>query len=289
MSKTCVGFLVVVLGMSATVANELEIITLKHRSAEEVLPMIRPLLDQDDVANGMDEQLILRTSPRNLAQIKQLLNSIDTAPRRLKISVMQDVDRATLARMNEVSGTVGIGSAGRISVPETGNQGGLNARLQQGSDKLNARLDSGDTQTQDHKTQQLQVIEGGRAFVRVGLSVPVPQQLVIQRPWGTEVVDQTQYQDVSSGFYVSPRIQGNNVTLEISTQNDDSIATTQGLYPSQNVQHAASTLTGRLGEWIALGGMSQKQSNQSDTPNSRSSSQVDEQRNVFIKVEEIIQ
>ena len=282
MSKTCAGFLVAVLGMSAAVANELEIITLKHRSAEEILPMIRPLLDQDDVASGMNDQLFVRASPRNLAQIKQLLNSIDTAPRRLKISVMQDVDRATLARMNEVSGTVG-----RISVPETGNQGGPNARLQQGGDKLNARLDSGDTQTQDHKIQQLQVIEGGRAFVRVGLSVPVPQQLVIQHPWGTEVIDQTQYQDVSSGFYVSPRIRGDNVMLEISTQND-SIATAPGLYPSQNVQHAASTLTGRLGESITLGGMSQEQSNKSDTPNSRSSSQVDEQRNVFIKVEEII-
>ena len=287
MSKICVGFLVAVLGMSAAFANELEIITLKHRSAEEVLPMIRPLLDPDDVANGMNEQLILRTSPRNLAQIKQLLDSIDTAPRRLKISVMQDVDRATVASMNEVSGTVGIGSAGRISVPETGNQGGANTRLQQGGDKLNWRLDSGDTQTQDHKTQQLQVIEGGRAFVRVGLSVPVPQQLVIRRRWGTEVIDQTQYQDVSSGFYVSPRIQGNNVTLEISTQND-SIATTPGLYSGQNVQHAASTLTGRLGEWIALGGMSQEQNNKSDTLNLRSSSQVNEQLNVFIKVEEIV-
>ncbi|NNM69584.1 MAG: hypothetical protein HKM00_06425 [Gallionella sp.] len=288
MSKTCVCFLFAVWGMSAAFANELEIITLKHRSAEEVLPMIRPLLDQDEVANGMNEQLILRTSPRNLAQIKQLLNSIDTAPRRLKISVVQNVDRATLARMNEVSGTVGIGSAGRISVPDAGNQGGANARLQRSGDKLDARFDSGDTQIQDHKTQQLQVIEGGRAFVRVGLSVPVPQQMVIQRPWGTEVIDQTQYQDVSSGFYVSPRIRGNNVMLEISTQND-SIGTMPGLYPGQNVQRAASTLTGRLGEWIALGGMSQEQSNKSGTPNSRSSSQVNEQRNVFIKAEEIVQ
>ena len=288
MSKICVGFLVAILGMGVAVANELEIITLKHRSAEEVLPMIRPLLDRDDVANGMNGQLFLRTSPRNLAQIKQLLNSIDTAPRRLKISVMQDVDRATVASMNEVSGTLGTGSAGRISVPATGDHAGLNVRLQQDGDKLNARSDSGDTQMQDHKTQQLQVIEGGRAFVRVGLSVPVPQQLVIQRPWGTEVIEQAQYQDVSSGFYVSPRIRGDNVTLDISTQND-SIATAPGLNPSQNVQHAASTLTGRLGEWIALGGMSQEQSNKSDTPNSRNSSQVDEQRNVFIKVEEIIQ
>ena len=286
MSKICVGFLVAMLGIGGALANELEIITLKHRSTEEVLPMIRPLLDPDDVANGMNGQLVLRTSPRNLAQIKQLLDRIDTAPRRLRISVMQNVDRATVAGMNEVSGTLGAGSAGRISVPGTGDQAGLNARMQQGGDQLHVRLDSGDTRTQDHKTQQLQVIEGGRAFVRVGVNVPVPQQVVIQRPWGVEVIDQTQYQEVSSGFYVSPRIQGNNVTLDISTQND-SIATTPGLYSSQNVQHAASTLTGRLGEWMELGGMSQTQSDRDATLTSRNNSQVDEQRNVFIKVEAI--
>ena len=284
MGKICVGLLVAMLGMGVAFANELEIITLKHRSTEEVLPLIRPLLDPDDVANGMNGQLILRTSPRNLAQIKQLLDSIDTAPRRLRISVMQNVDRATVARMNEVSGTLGAGSARRISVPGRSDQAGLDVRLQQGGDKLHARLDSGDTLTQDHKTQQLQVIEGGRAFVRVGVNVPVPQQLVIQRPWGTEVIDQTQYQEVSSGFYVSPRLQGDTATLDISTQND-SIATTPGLYSSQNVQHVASTLSGRLGEWMELGGMSQTQSGREATLTSRNNSQVDEQHNVFIKVE----
>lgn len=285
MKQLCVGILLAMLSLGAVSANELEIIALKHRSAEEVLPLIRPLLEPDDVANGMDYQLILRTSPRTLAQIKQLLAGIDTAPRRLKISVIQDVDRATLARMSEVSGSVGIGAAGRLSVPGSGNQAGLNVQLKQGGDQLNARINSSNAQSQDHKTQQIQVLEGGRAFIRVGQAVPVPQRQVIQRPWGTEVIDQTQYQDVSSGFYVSPRIQGNNVTLEISTQND-SLDTTRR-YPAQNVQHASTTISGRLGEWLELGGVSQQQDNESDTLNSRSSTHVNEQRNIFIKIEEI--
>jgi hypothetical protein len=289
MKQFCAGVLLVLLSTSAVWAYELEIIALKHRSAEEVLPIIRPLLlNADEVANGMNDQLILRTSPKTLAQIKQLLASIDTAPRRLKISVIQDVDRATLERMSELSGTVGIGAAGRISVPGSGDRDGLNVQVQRGGDRLNARIDNSDEKLRDHKTQALQVIEGGQAFVRVGQSVPVPQRQVIQHPWGTEVIDQTQYQEVSSGFYVRPRVRGDNVTLEISTQND-AVEAMHGRYPRENIQHASTTISGRVGEWLEMGGVSQQQDNERNTLTARGSSQVNEQRNVFIKVEEIVQ
>lgn len=267
-------------------ANEMEVVQLQHRSVEEVLPLIRPLLADGEVANGMGYQLILSTTPDKLAQIKQILASIDRAPRRLRISVMQDVDQATLARMREVSGSVHLGNSARLDVPKSANQNGLNVQLQQGGDTLNARVENRDSQVTDHKTQQVSVLEGGRAFIRVGQAVPVPQRQLIQQPWGTQVVEQTQYQDVSSGFYVSPRIRGDNVTLEISTQND-SLGNMQGNYPSQNVQHASTTVAGRLGEWMEMGGVSQHQESRNDSLNSRSSSSTDDKRNVYIKVEEI--
>ncbi|MDP1996739.1 MAG: hypothetical protein Q8J90_06040, partial [Gallionella sp.] len=90
MKNILAGF--ILLFFSAPVWAELEIIALKHRSAEEVLPVIRPLLDKNAVASGMNYQLILRTSPRNLEEIKRLLESIDVAPRRLKITVLQNVE-----------------------------------------------------------------------------------------------------------------------------------------------------------------------------------------------------
>lgn len=267
-------------------AYELEMVALKHRSADEVLPLIRPLLAADEVANGMGYQLILRTSPATLAQIKQVLAGIDSAPRRLRISVLQDVDQATLARMREVSGHVRLGNSARLDVPGAANQNGLNVQLQGGGDALNARVDDSNSQVSDHKTQQVQVLEGGRAFIRVGEAVPLPQRQLVQRPWGVEVIEQTQYQDVVSGYYVSPRIHGDNVTLEISTQND-SVGAMQGNYPTQNIQRAATTLSGRLGEWLEVGSVSQHQENRNDSWNSRDESQSDQTRNVYIKVEEI--
>ena len=269
-------------------AHEMKVVQLQHRSADEVLPLIRPLLSDGEVASGMGDQLILSTSPEKLAQIKQILASFDRAPRRLRISVMQDVDQATLARMREVSGRVRLGNSARLDVPGSGNQNGLNVQLQQGGDTLNARIEDRDSQNKDHKTQKVSVLEGGRAYIRVGQTVPIPQRQIIQHPWGTEVVEQTQYQDVSSGFYVSPRIRGDNVTLDISTQND-SLGNMQGNYPVQNVQRSATTVSGRLGEWMEMGGVSQHQESRNDSLSSRSSSSTDDNRNIFIKVEEIAQ
>ena len=54
----------------------------------------------------MQGKLIIRTTPKNLREIKQLLNEIDNAPRRLMITVKQDVDSTTarsLLKLSEVS------------------------------------------------------------------------------------------------------------------------------------------------------------------------------------------
>lgn len=269
-------------------ASELEVIELKHRSADEVLPIIRPLLDKGDVASGMDYQLILRTSPRNLAQIKKLLESLDTSPRNLKITVMQNVDSETVARLTELSGSVGVGRDARVTVPGSGNTSGLNVEAGQGQDRLRAHVISTRSLEDDRKTQQLQVLEGNRALVHSGQSVPVPQRQVIQHPWGTQVIDSTQYQEVSSGFYVLPRVNGDRVTMEITAQND-SLAPNQpaGNFPNTRIQQTSTTVSGRLGEWLVVGGVGQQRNIDDSTISTRSLSDTREQRNVLIKVEEI--
>ena len=276
----------VLLLFSAPVWAELEVIALKHRSAEEVLPVIRPLLDKGDTASGMNYQLILRTSPRNLEQIKKLLESIDIAPRRLKITVMQNVDSETAARLTEVSGNVGLNRDARIAVPGSGDSSGLNVELGRGQDRLRTRVTSTRSLEDERNTQQLQVLEGNRALVHSGQSVPVPQRQVIQNQWGTQVIDSTQYQEVGSGFYVLPRISGDRVTLEISTQND-ALVPGSGDQPTVRVQQASSTVSGRLGEWLEVGGLGQQKNHEDSTLSTRGASRTREQRNVLIKVEEV--
>src|SRR5258706_7610217 len=68
----------------------LEVIPLKYRTAEQVMPVLKPLLDKNGSMSGMQNQLIIRTTPANLSDLKQVLASIDTMPRRLVITVRQD-------------------------------------------------------------------------------------------------------------------------------------------------------------------------------------------------------
>jgi type II secretory pathway component GspD/PulD (secretin) len=272
--------------LSPLVWAEIEVITLQHRSVDEVLPTIRPMLDPDGAASGMNNQLILRTSPRNLVEIKQMLQSIDSAPRRLKITVLQNVDRETISRLTEISGSVGLGRDARVTVPPGARSSGLNLEARQDGNRLRARVDSTRSLEDDRKTQQIQVLEGNRAFIQAGQSVPVPQRQIVQLPYGTRVIDSTEYRDVSSGFYVLPRVHGDRVTLEISTQND-SLQSDDQSYPAQRTQRAATTLSGKLGEWLVVGDIGQKQESGDTSISSRSTSSSSEQRSVLLKVEEV--
>jgi hypothetical protein len=114
--------------------------------------------------------------------------------------------------------------------------------------------------------------------------MPVSQRQVIQHPWGTQVIDSTAYREVERGFYVLPRVNGDRVTLEIGAQND---APVRGDPQSVSTQQAASTLSGRLGEWLELGGTGQRETIDDGTISSRSASRKHEQRSVLIRVEEV--
>lgn len=264
---------------------ELEAITLQHRNAEDVLPMIRPLLDKDGVASGMNSQLILRTSPRNLAEIKKLLEGIDIVPRRLKVTVMQDVDRETAQRLIEISGEASLGQDVRVRVPDVADGRGMRIEAGRDADRVRARVLSTRALESDRKTQQIQVLEGNRAWVNAGKSVPVTQRQMVKSPWSTQVTESTQYRDVVSGFYVLPRISGNQVTLEISVQND-ALAPDGGNQPATRVQQLATTVSGRLGEWLVLGDISQQAADDGSTISTRNVSDMQERRNVLLRVEE---
>ncbi len=284
MKKAILHFVLIFISFPALA--ELEVITLQHRNAQDVLPIIQPLLDQDDVARGMNNKLILRTSPRNLAEIRKLLEQIDTAPRSLKITVMQNVDSETVRRLTEVSGSIGLGGDARIGMRGGRDEGGLTVEAGQGADRARARVYSTRSLDADKKTQQIQVLEGGRARISVGQAVPVTQRQVVRSPWKTRVIEDTQYREVSSGFYVVPRLNGDRVTLEISAQND-MLSPGSANQPATSVQQMTTTVSGRLGEWLVLGETLQQTEGEGSSISRHSLSSAHEQRNVLLMVEEI--
>src|SRR2546427_7840195 len=90
----------------------LEIIPLRHRTLDQVLPALQPLVEPVGALTGQSGQLIGRTSPANLAEIKRALEAIDRPPRRLQISVRFDDSLEAASQGIEAGGRVGGGGSG---------------------------------------------------------------------------------------------------------------------------------------------------------------------------------
>src|SRR2546423_489310 len=93
--------------LPASAQNSLEIIALRHRTADQVLPALQGLLEPGGTLSAQGSQLIVHTSPANLAEIRRALAAIDTPARRLQMSVRFDDSLDAASR--------GIGAGGTIS------------------------------------------------------------------------------------------------------------------------------------------------------------------------------
>jgi type II secretory pathway component GspD/PulD (secretin) len=261
---------------------KLEVITLKYRNAEQVIPMLKPLLAPGGTISGLQNRLVIRTTPENLAELRQVLDTVDAAPRRLMISVRQDVAGAGSRDEAELSGSIGTDNA-RVTVPGSGRKEGGNVTIRRGEDRASARVLSSRSAANDRSVQTLQVLEGGEAWIQVGQSVPVEGGGVTISPLGASITQSTQYRDVGSGFRVKPRVSGDRVTLEISTRRDAVGSDTRNF----DVQRVDTIVSGRLGEWMELGGVAQESTRSDRGTVSRSTSMGTENRSVYLKVDEL--
>ncbi len=278
-------FFLLLLGLPfSAVADQtvLEVLPLNYRSAEDVLPLIRPFVDSQGTVSGLNNRLIVRSTPKNLAELRKLLAELDRPPRRLLITVRQGGGSAQENSGIRLSGEVG-GSRGRLSLPDDRSREGAAVEYRGGGDAVKARIYGTRAMGEEGIIQQLQVVEGRPAFIQAGKVIPVPQQQTIIAGSRVIVQDTTSYQDATSGFYVLPRVSGNQVTLEINPQRN-----TVGDHPGEiNIRRMNTVVSGRLGEWLEIGGVSEERSDErSGTVYSTRSLNTEQQR-VLLKVEEL--
>lgn len=220
-------FLVFSLPLSA---QQLEIIQLQSKTADEVLPTLLPLVEPGGTLNGMNDQLFLRTSARNRAEIRKVLAAIDRPTRRLIIRVAENREAEAGSRGAAVRGQVVLGSTQRADV---------------GARVWDTRSTRG-----ENAAQMVQTVDGGRAFIQIGRSLPLPMRQVVIGPGGAVINETVVYRDIGRGFYAVPRVNGQRVSVEISQQADSAY----GYGGAVETQRLSTTVSGRLGEWIELGG-----------------------------------
>ena len=74
-------------------AESIATIELQNRPADEIIPLVKPMLGPGDAITGQGFQLFLRAPPDTQAQVKQMIGALDVAPKMLLISVFQGSDR----------------------------------------------------------------------------------------------------------------------------------------------------------------------------------------------------
>lgn len=285
------GLVIALLGFAltpmASAQTTVEVVPLKYRKSEQVIPVLQPLLGRDSSVTGFQNQLVVRATPAELAQVKRVLADIDTMPKRLLITVRQDADLDRDRREVELSGSIGNDNA-RITVPGSRSQSGGNVVFRDGDDRLRGRVVDSQRSSSSSTSQSIRVLEGSSAFIRAGESRPVRSRQVVRTVVNGQIVDRvvegTDYHDASTGFSVVLRVQGNIVTLDIDPQRE---TFDNGRRGTVNVQRVVTTVSGRLGEWIDLGGANESRSDGQSTLLGRSSTSSSERRGVQVKVEEL--
>jgi type II secretory pathway component GspD/PulD (secretin) len=249
-------------------AQSLTVIDLKHRRAEELIPVLQPLLEQGGAISGQDYKLFVRTSSGNLAQLRSLVAQLDRQQRQMMVSVRRSTAQDIQREQASASGTLRTGD-GSISVNER-------PRSESG---VTVRAGEKNLQTQSSSVSSVQVLEGNAAFISTGASVPIVTAVAVgggRRPFIAGTIEQ---RNLQRGFMVTPRLNGDQVILDISQQ-DERVA--GGAIQSQSLN---TQVMGRLGSWIQLGGVSESSSRSDSGILNRSYSTGSNELAIWVKVD----
>ncbi|TYK57013.1 secretin N-terminal domain-containing protein [Pseudomonas synxantha] len=206
-----------------------EVVNLSNRTSADLLPVAQNFIGKDGTVSAYGNQLIVNADPAKIEGLRTLLSQLDTPAKRLLITV------------------------------------DTNETNQQNSGDSQTRIISYGTVSRDGGIQQIQASEGVPALIQIGQSVPLTT--THQDGYG-RLQNQTQYRNVTQGFYVTASVTGETVHLAISTNRD---RMSQERPDVVNVQSTDTTVSGRLGEWITLAGTNgETQADKSSTTRSYS-------------------
>jgi len=251
-------------------ASDFKIFTLQHRFAEEVLPTIQAIIGNHGTASAIQNQLIVRTDSKTMAEVEQTIATLDTTRENFTISVKRQNNLTGNSRNSTVRGRTRIGNA----TIQTGND------ARNGRDGIQIGIEDNQTNSQQSSQQFIRVTDGAPAYISVGESIPYTSEWVLfTRRYAVRQVS-TQFLDIGTGFTVRARSIGSQVELEItptfsSLQQDGRI----------EFEQLSSTVRAQRGEWVNIGGIMQDKDEVSRAILTSSSGQSSQNSQLFIRVE----
>ncbi len=260
-------------------AGSITTIQLHNRPAVEIIPIVEPMLGTGDVITGRGFKLFLRSSPATLAEVRDMIEALDTAAKILQISVFQGSERDL--RTLDLSGSIQIDGGdvrGSIGTSANKSAGGINFNTRNVSGSATATNTSGSME--NNPLHRLRITAGTEGYIETGEQIPYFSGIGGVRS-GTTVGD-SGYINVTTGFYVLPRIHGDNVSLQISPFKNSLSKARAGNIATQQ---ANTTITGRIGEWLLIGGATEHASRSQSSFGNDSSTHSRTNAGIWIKAD----
>ncbi|MEL0167129.1 MAG: secretin N-terminal domain-containing protein [Pseudomonadaceae bacterium] len=252
----------------ASAAPTTEIVPLGYNLAENLIPALQPMLQSNERVSAYGNQLLIRAEPGRIAEIKQLVAQLDTQPSRLLISVANTGGSSGIEQGYRVDGRIDTGPVD-IIVGQPGRDGNT------------ARIINRRTTGANDDVRQIMANEGYPVLIQGGQSVPITTTTT--NAYG-HVVQQTQYQDVTQGFYATVRLNGDLATITISANNNRLNAERRNVI---DVQQADTVVTARVGEWVSIGEINNATNGTNSDIGRHISTQRNDSTNLRLKVDRL--
>lgn len=264
--RCCLTFIWLV-AFAASAAPTTEVIPLGHGLAESMVPVVQPMLQGNERVSAYGNQLIIRAEPERIAEIRALVTDLDRKPARLRISVASSGDTLDQNRGHRIDGRIGT-DAGSVVIgdPRDGNR---------------TRIIRRETRGVSDGVRQITANEGYPVLIQSGQSIPVSTRST--DVYG-RVIEQTQYRDVTRGFYATVRLNGDFATISLST-NDDRVSRTDD--QRIDIRHTDTQVSARLGEWVTVGALGNIEADQSRDIGRRTTTRRQDSGTIRLKIERL--
>lgn len=268
--------------VSAVQADSVSVVQLQHRPAAEVVPVIAPMLGPNDAISGEGFKIFVRASAEGQQRVRSLVERLDTPARVLQVSVFQGSEHVLheLALRGNVQvqrgdTTIDVGSG-------YGNEPDGGGRIIYSTSGGSASVDAVATQRnlRGHPIHRVRVTEGKEAYIETGERIPYFAGVALRGR--RALAGGVQYENVVTGFYALPRIRGDNVVLEVSPFKTSRSDSGRG---NVETQSATTTVTGRAGEWLFIGGISEQTERTESAVASTYATQGSRNTGIWIKAE----
>ena len=256
----------------AVAETEFKIITLQHLFASDLLPIIAPMVGADGAANGMNNQLIVRTTPERMLEIEAIVAKLDVTKVNRKITVKSSNDVQSQQERTEATGAVKVGkvtvSNDRRAAPNSGR----------------VDIERNSSNSSQNSNQFVSVLDGERAFIKVGQIVPFTQEWVTITRRYIQIDKTTDWHEITTGFAVRPRTIGdaNNKQVELEITPRIAKLNSQGFVDFEDLK---TIINVKLGDWVDIGGTMQTNDDVSHKILGAKSVSSQQQSSLVIKVE----